>query len=162
MTSTYHPGVHRFSVFVVGWTVLLFVAGALVTSKDAALSVTDWPKSHGAWIPPLATLQGSDLFEFSHRVVAGGLGILTLALAVLLWVKEKRLWLRWLGCAADRPRPRRFTAGGHRDETGDGNQRWDPGRPAKACRAFWLQVHHASRSKCPELIPLNQGLVVIT
>jgi heme a synthase len=100
MTSTYHPGVHRFSIFVVCWTVLLFVAGALVTSKDAALSVTDWPKSHGTWVPPLTMLQGGDLFEFSHRVVAGGLGFLTLALAVLLWVKEKRPWLRWLGLIA--------------------------------------------------------------
>src|SRR5436853_4642940 len=100
MSSTYNPGVHRFSVFAVCWTILLFVAGALVTSKDAALSVTDWPKSHGTWVPPLATLQGGDLFEFSHRVVAGGLGILTLALAVLLWAKEKRPWLRWLGLIA--------------------------------------------------------------
>jgi len=79
---------------------LLFVAGALVTSKDAALSVTDWPKSHGTWVPPLATLQGGDLFEYSHRVVAGGLGFLTLALAALLWVKEKRPWLRRLGLTA--------------------------------------------------------------
>src|SRR6266480_1850551 len=100
MSSTYNPGVHRFSVFAVCWTVLLFVAGALVTSKDAALSVTDWPKSHGTWIPSLTMLQGGDLFEFSHRVVAGGLGLLTLALAVWLWVKEKRPWLRWLGLTA--------------------------------------------------------------
>ncbi|PYU38101.1 MAG: hypothetical protein DMG53_27225 [Acidobacteria bacterium] len=91
---------HRFSVFAVCWTILLFVAGALVTSKDAALSVTDWPKSHGTWIPPLTMLQGGDLFEFSHRVVAGGLGLLTLSLAVWLWVKEKRPWLRWLGLTA--------------------------------------------------------------
>src|SRR6266849_654893 len=100
MTSTYNAGVHKFSVFVVFWTVLLFVAGALVTSKDAALSVTDWPKPHGTWVPPLAMLQGGDLFEFSHRVVAGGLGLLTLTLAVLLWAKEKRPWLRWLGLSA--------------------------------------------------------------
>ena len=100
MSSTYNPGVHRFSVFAVCWTVLLFVAGALVTSKDAALSVTDWPKSHGTWIPSLTMLQGADLFEFSHRVVAGGLGLLTLALAAWLWVKEKRPWLRWLGLTA--------------------------------------------------------------
>src|SRR5256884_3587338 len=100
MSSTYNPGVHRFSVFVVCWTVLLFVAGALVSSKDAALSVTDWPKSHGTWVPPLTMLQGGDLFEFSHRVVAGGLGLLTIALAVLLCVKETRSWLRWLGLSA--------------------------------------------------------------
>jgi cytochrome c oxidase assembly protein subunit 15 len=100
MTSTYNPVVHRFSVFVVFWTVLLFVAGALVTSKDAALSVTDWPTSHGTMVPPLSSLQGGDLFEFSHRAVAGGLGILVLFLAVLLWVKESRVWLRWLGFVA--------------------------------------------------------------
>jgi heme a synthase len=100
MASNYNPGVHRFSVFVVCWTVLLFVAGALVTSKDAALSVTDWPTSHGTLVPPLSTLQGGDVFEFSHRAIAGGLGILVLVLAVLLWVKESRLWLRWLGFVA--------------------------------------------------------------
>jgi cytochrome c oxidase assembly protein subunit 15 len=100
MTSDYNPGVHKFSLFVVCWTVLLFVAGALVTSKDAALSVTDWPTSHGTLVPPLSTLQGGDLFEFSHRAIAGGLGILVLVLAVLLWVKESRLWLRWLGFVA--------------------------------------------------------------
>src|SRR5438309_3104312 len=100
MTSTYNSGVHRFATFVVCWTVLLFVAGALVTSKDAALSVTDWPASHGALVPPLSSLQGGDLYEFSHRVFAGGLGILTLALAMLLWAKEKRPWLRWLGLIA--------------------------------------------------------------
>src|SRR2546429_7217638 len=100
MASTYHSGVHKFAVFTVCWTILLFVAGALVTSKDAALSVTDWPTSHGALVPPLSSLQGGDLFEFSHRVFAGGLGLLTLALAALLWMKEKRPWLRWLGLIA--------------------------------------------------------------
>jgi len=100
MASTYNPGVHRFAVFTACWTVLLFVAGALVTSKDAALSVTDWPTSHGTLVPPLSSLQGGDLFEFSHRAVAGGLGILVLILAVLLWLRESRVWLRWLGFVA--------------------------------------------------------------
>src|SRR5258706_821505 len=100
MASTYNPGVHRFAVFTACWTVLLFVAGALVTSKDAALSVTDWPTSHGTLVPPLSSLQGGDLFEFSHRAVAGGLGILVLVLAVWLWATESRVWLRWLGVVA--------------------------------------------------------------
>ena len=98
MRATYHPLVHRLAVFTVCWTVLLFVAGALVTSNDAALSVTDWPKSHGAWIP--ATLAGGDVYEFSHRVVAGVLGVLTLLLAIGLWVKEERRWLRWFAVIA--------------------------------------------------------------
>src|SRR5437588_9298158 len=100
MTSTYNSSVHRFAAFTVCWTILLFVAGALVTSKDAALSVTDWPTSHGALVPALSSLQVGDLFEFADRVFAGGLGLLTLALAALLWVKEKRPWLRWLGLIA--------------------------------------------------------------
>src|SRR5438309_252957 len=100
MPSTYNTSVHRFAVFTVCWTILLFVAGALVTSKDAALSVSDWPKSHGSWVPPLRSLQGGDFFEFSHRFVAGVLGILTLLLAVLLVAGERRVWLRWLGATA--------------------------------------------------------------
>jgi len=100
MTSPYNRALHQYAVFVVCWTILLFVAGALVTSKDAALSVTDWPKSHGAWVPPLSSLQGGDFFEFSHRFIAGGLGIFTLLLAVLLVAKESRIWLRWLGVIA--------------------------------------------------------------
>jgi len=100
MTSTYHSGIHKFAVFTVCWTILLFVAGALVTSKDAALSVIDWPKSHGSWVPPLSSLQGGDFYEFSHRFVAGGLGIFTLLLGVLLMLRERRVWLRWLGVIA--------------------------------------------------------------
>jgi cytochrome c oxidase assembly protein subunit 15 len=100
MTSAYNPGVHKYSVFVVCWTVLLFVAGALVTSKDAALSVPDWPKSFGTWFPSLRMLAGGAFFEHSHRVIAAVLGILVLIQAILLWMTEVRLWVRWLGVIA--------------------------------------------------------------
>ena len=100
MRATYNPAVHKLAVFTVCWTVLLFVAGALVTSNDAALSVPDWPKSHGSFFPPLETLRGGALIEFSHRMIAGTLGILMLILAVLLWKKEERGWLRWFGVIA--------------------------------------------------------------
>src|SRR5260370_42255378 len=106
MASAYNSGVHKFSVFVVLWTVLLFVAGALVTSKDPALSVPDWPTSHGTLVPPLSSLQAGALFEFSHRAVAGGFGILVLILALPLWVTETRLCLRVLRFVADRCRAR--------------------------------------------------------
>jgi heme A synthase len=98
MTPTYHAGVHRLAVFTVWWTVLLLIAGALVTSNAAALSVLDWPKSHGEWIP--AHLIGGDVYEYSHRVIAGVLGILTLLLAVGLWAKEERRWVRWFSVVA--------------------------------------------------------------
>ena len=94
MTSAYNPAVHKFAVFVVCWTVLLFIAGALVTSRDAALSVPSWP---GPVMPPMV---GGVFYEHSHRMIAGGLGIFTLILAILVWLKEKRLWLRWFSAIA--------------------------------------------------------------
>jgi heme A synthase len=100
MTSTYNPGVHKYSVFVVCWTVLLFVAGALVTSKDAALSVPDWPKSFGTWFPSLRMLAGGAFFEHSHRAIAAVLGFLVLILAIWLWKREPRPWMRWFGAIA--------------------------------------------------------------
>ena len=100
MTTTYNRSVHRFAVFVVLWTVLLFVFGALVTSKNAALSVPDWPKSFGTWFPSMRQLAGGAFFEHTHRVIAGVMGVLTLLLAVLIWMKDSRIWLRWFGVIA--------------------------------------------------------------
>jgi cytochrome c oxidase assembly protein subunit 15 len=100
MNATYNRGIHRFAVFVVAWTVLLFVFGALVTSKNAALSVPDWPKSFGTWFPSLRQLAGGAFFEHSHRVIAGVMGMFTLVLAVLIWTKDQRRWLRWFGVIA--------------------------------------------------------------
>ena len=100
MTATYNPFVNKLAKFTVAWTVLLFIAGALVTSNDAALSVPDWPKSFGTWFPSLPQLAGGAFFEHSHRVIAGVLGVLILALAILIWVKDSRRWLRWFGVIA--------------------------------------------------------------
>ena len=97
MKASYHPGVHRFAVFTVCWTALLLIAGALVTSNDAALAVPDWPKSFGTWTPHMV---GGVFYEHSHRVIAGVLGVLTLILATLIWIKEERRWLRWFAVVA--------------------------------------------------------------
>ena len=97
MKSTYHPIVHRFAVFVFCWTILLLVAGALVTSNDAALSVPDWPTSYGTLTPPMV---GGIVYEHSHRVIAGVLGVLLIVEAVVIWRYEERRWLRWFALAA--------------------------------------------------------------
>ena len=97
MTTTYHPSVHRFAIFVVCWTILLLIAGALVTSNEAALSVPDWPLSYGTLTPPMV---GGIRYEHSHRVIAGVLGILSIVLAVWVWAKDARRWLRWFSVIA--------------------------------------------------------------
>jgi heme a synthase len=97
MNATYHPSVHRFAVFVVCWTVLLLIAGALVTSNDAALAVPDWPLSYGTVTPPMV---GGIRYEHSHRVIAALLGLFAIALAAVTWKKDERRWLRWFSVIA--------------------------------------------------------------
>jgi cytochrome c oxidase assembly protein subunit 15 len=92
MKTAYHPGVHRYAVFVFCWTILLLVAGALVTSNDAALAVPDWPTSYGTFTPPM---YGGIFYEHSHRLIAGALGILLIIEAIVIWRYEERRWLRW-------------------------------------------------------------------
>jgi heme a synthase len=97
MPAAYNADVHRFAVFVVLWTILLLIAGALVTSNDAALSVPDWPLSYGTLTPPMV---GGVVYEHSHRLIAACLGIFALLLAIVLWVADERQWLRWFGVIA--------------------------------------------------------------
>jgi cytochrome c oxidase assembly protein subunit 15 len=81
------------------WTFLLIIAGALVTSNDAGLSVPDWPTSFGS-LYKIPKLVGGVKFEHIHRMIAQGAGLLTIILATWMWRAEKRRWLRYLGLAA--------------------------------------------------------------
>ncbi len=89
--------VHRFAVFTASFTFLLVIAGGLVTSTDSGLSVPDWPLSYGRLMPPMV---GGILYEHGHRMVATFVGMLTVILAVWLWRKEDRRWVRNLGWIA--------------------------------------------------------------
>ncbi len=97
MKATYHSGVHKFALFVVAWAALLLCAGALVTSEDAALAVPDWPLSYGSITPPMV---GGIAFEHTHRVIAAILGLFIVILSIVLWRKDERPWVKWLGVAA--------------------------------------------------------------
>ena len=81
------------------WTFLLIIAGALVTSNDAGLSVPDWPTSFGS-LYKIPRLVGGVKFEHTHRMIAQVAGLLTIILAIWTWRVEKRRWLRILGFAA--------------------------------------------------------------
>lgn len=96
-TTTYNPRLHGFSIFVVCWTFVLLIAGALVTSNDAALSVPDWPLSYGSLTPPMV---GGIRYEHTHRLIAGALAILSIVLASWVWKADQRRWLRWFSLAA--------------------------------------------------------------
>ena len=78
-------------------TLVLLVAGGLVTSQDYGLAVPDWPKSYGMWFPPMI---GGVFYEHGHRMIAGFVGILTVILTGWLWLKEPRRWVKIFGTIA--------------------------------------------------------------
>ncbi len=80
-------------------TLVVITAGALVTSNDAGLSVPDWPTSFG-YLVKVPQFVGGVRYEWSHRMVAGTLVSLTLAIAVWTLLVERRRWLRWLAIGA--------------------------------------------------------------
>jgi len=97
MTNESQPALHRFAVFTACCTFCLLIAGALVTSRDAGLSVPDWPLAYGRVVPPLV---GGIVYEYFHRVIATFVGCLTIILTVWLFLREPRRWVRFVGAAA--------------------------------------------------------------
>lgn len=57
----------------------------------------DWPLSYGMLMPPMV---GGIFYEHGHRMVATFVGLLTTVLAVWLWRREPRKWVRRLGLVA--------------------------------------------------------------
>src|SRR5260370_19455501 len=90
-------GIHRFAVVVACATFFLIIAGANVTSHDAGLATSDWPLSNGQFFPKMV---GNLFWEHGHRLVATSVGLLTIVLAILLQVRERRAWIKRLGWMA--------------------------------------------------------------
>lgn len=89
---------HVFAVFTACAIFTLILAGALVTSNDAGLSVPDWPTSFGS-IYRIPQMVGGVRFEHSHRMLAEFVGLLTIVLAVWTWRTDERPWMRRLSIA---------------------------------------------------------------
>ena len=99
------PWPHRLAVALAAAIFPLIWVGGLVTTYDAGMAVPDWPTTYGynMFLYPWQTwLFGPwDLFiEHGHRLFAALVGLLTIALAVVLYRREERPWVRQLGLAA--------------------------------------------------------------
>src|SRR5579864_6167612 len=86
MNNAHDKGLHRYAVFTAACTFVLLNAGALVTSNDSGLSIPDWPLAYGSFLPPFV---GGIRYEYTHRVMATCVGLLTIGLAVWLWRSRK-------------------------------------------------------------------------
>jgi len=77
----------------------VIVAGALVTSNDAGLSVPDWPTSYGHifQLPPWI---GGNRYEHSHRMIAAFTGLCTIVIAGWTWIVDRRRWMKALAVGA--------------------------------------------------------------
>jgi len=99
IATTYNRAHHTFAVFTACAAFVVITAGALVTSNDAGLSVPDWPTSFG-YLVKVPHFVGGVRFEWTHRMLAGSLLTLTLAIAFWTLIVERRRWLRWLAVGA--------------------------------------------------------------
>src|SRR5262249_17820942 len=94
---------YRFACFTAGAILLLIGSGGLVTSTNSGLAVPDWPNSYGynMFAFPWARWSSGPVFqEHSHRLIASGVGFLTIILTAWLWIAESRRWLKMLGLIA--------------------------------------------------------------
>jgi heme a synthase len=93
---------HRVAMVAVWATFPLIFIGGLVTSKDAGMSVPDWPNTYGynMFLFPPRLWTGNILYEHTHRLYASMVGVLTIVLAATAWLTERRRWVRWLGVSS--------------------------------------------------------------
>ena len=98
-STPYNRGFHNFAVFTACATFILIIAGALVTSNEAGLSVPDWPMSYGhvLRLPPWI---GGIRYEHSHRMIAGFTILLTVTIAFWTWLADRRRWMKALALGA--------------------------------------------------------------
>lgn len=93
---------HWFAKGLVVLTFLLITVGGMVTSNDAGLSVPDWPTTYGQnmFTFPLSGMVGGIFYEHGHRLLASGVGFLTIILAIWITLKDNRPWMKTLGWIA--------------------------------------------------------------
>lgn len=90
MIESSNTGIRRFAALTAALTLVLILAGGFVTTTRTGDTIPEWPKSWGR-------MSVGWPVEWSHRAVAGVVGICVLTLAVWLHRSEHRSWVRQCG-----------------------------------------------------------------
>src|SRR2546426_9583291 len=108
------PVAYPLALATLAATCVLMLLGGLVTNTGAALAVPDWPSTFGYNMAlfPWSRMVGGVFYEHSHRLMGALVGLLTLALATVLWREGGRL--RRLGLLAGGAVPAPGALGGPR------------------------------------------------
>jgi cytochrome c oxidase assembly protein subunit 15 len=97
----YNRLLHRIAILTACATFPLIFMGGLVTSKQAGMSVPDWPNSYGynMFLFPPRLWIGNIFYEHTHRLMGTIVGMLSILLTIVAWKTEPRKWVRWLAAS---------------------------------------------------------------
>ncbi len=89
---------HYVALVTAAATFPLIFMGGLVTSKQAGMSVPDWPTSWGynMFALPFSYWVGGVFYEHTHRLMGTVVGFCSIILTIVAWKTESRRWVRWL------------------------------------------------------------------
>ena len=88
-------GLFLFAIATTLATFVLLLVGGTVNPAGASLACPDWPLCYGSLFP---AMKNGVQFEHTHRLVATGVGLMTVVLTVWIW--RRRPELKWLGLLA--------------------------------------------------------------
>jgi len=95
-TPGHKPALALFAGAAAAWVFVLVALGAFTTTIGAGMAFADWPLSNGS-LNPSGWLTDLSMFaEHSHRLSAGLMTALTVVLALWIWRREARAWVRRL------------------------------------------------------------------
>lgn len=99
MPPTYDFGrrlLHSWAVLTALSAFVLLLSGGIVTSKGVGMAVPDWPTTFGynMFLFPVSKWIGGIFYEHSHRLIASGVGLMTVGLAIGAFVLEPRRGVR--------------------------------------------------------------------
>jgi heme a synthase len=100
--NAFRTAAHWWAVLTASLTFVLLCSGGLVTSHGAGMAVPDWPNSFGynMFLFPVSRWVGGIFYEHTHRLIASGVGLMTVILAIVLWRVDPRRWVKIFGVCA--------------------------------------------------------------
>ncbi|MDX2080102.1 MAG: COX15/CtaA family protein [Terrimicrobiaceae bacterium] len=100
--SPARQGLHIWAILTLAATFFLLCSGGIVTSKGVGMSVPDWPTTYGynMFLFPISRWVGGIFYEHAHRLIASGVGLMTMILAGWMLASEPRRWVKMLGIVA--------------------------------------------------------------
>lgn len=94
----YNPWLNRLAVLTACVALLPIAVGALVTTMNWGMAFLDWPASdgHNMFLYPWLQAAADKFAEHGHRLAGALIGVVSAVTMVVVWMKERRAWVRWL------------------------------------------------------------------